>query len=109
MEFFHSIMCRVVPPSSALPMVTCSPVRTLLFVLLAGDLSTNNWLVAILAWGEGWHNNHHALAASAAHGLEWWEIDLTYGVIKILEAFGLAWDIELATEKQRAAKRKQPM
>lgn len=80
----------------------------LLLVSPAGDLSTNNWLVAILAWGEGWHNNHHALAASAAHGLEWWEVDLTYGVIKLLEALGLAWDIELPTEKQMAAKRKQP-
>ena len=38
-----------------------------------GDLSRNNWWVAVLAFGEGWHNNHHAFEFSARHGLEWWQ------------------------------------
>nr|GEY95935.1 palmitoyl-monogalactosyldiacylglycerol delta-7 desaturase, chloroplastic [Tanacetum cinerariifolium] len=42
-----------------------------------GDLSRNNWWVGILAFGEGWHNNHHAFEYSARHGLEWWQIDMT--------------------------------
>nr|UDV78656.1 fatty acid desaturase 5.2 [Perilla frutescens] len=42
-----------------------------------GDLSRNNWWVAMLAFGEGWHNNHHAFEYSARHGLEWWQIDMT--------------------------------
>lgn len=43
-----------------------------------GDLSKNNWWVALLAFGEGWHNNHHAFEYSARQGLEWWEIDMTW-------------------------------
>ncbi|KAF4387753.1 hypothetical protein G4B88_004080, partial [Cannabis sativa] len=43
-----------------------------------GDLSRNNWWVALLAFGEGWHNNHHAFEYSARHGLEWWQIDTTW-------------------------------
>ncbi|MBD3673839.1 MAG: fatty acid desaturase [Planctomycetaceae bacterium] len=57
------------------------------------DDSRNNWLVALVTWGEGWHNNHHADQRSAAHGHRWWEIDLTYTTIRILKAFGLARDI----------------
>ena len=41
--------------------------------------STNNWLVAIFSFGEGWHNNHHADQRSAAHGQRWFEVDITYG------------------------------
>ena len=43
-----------------------------------GDLSRNNWWVGILAFGEGWHNNHHAFEFSARHGLEWWQVDMTW-------------------------------
>jgi len=67
-----------------------------------GDLSRNNWWVGILAFGEGWHNNHHAFEFSARHGLEWWQIDMTWMVIKALEAVGLASNIKLPTEKQKA-------
>ena len=70
--------------------------------LPAGDLSKNNWWVGILAWGEGWHNNHHAFEFSARHGLEDWQIDVTWGVIKTLEKWGLAWDIKLPTPTQKA-------
>ena len=58
-----------------------------------GEDSTNNWVVALLTNGEGWHNNHHADQRSAAHGHKWWEIDLTYQTIKLLERLGLVWDV----------------
>ena len=58
-----------------------------------GDDSQNHWLVALLAHGEGWHNNHHADQRSAAHGHRWWEFDLTYSVICLLEWAGLARDV----------------
>jgi stearoyl-CoA desaturase (delta-9 desaturase) len=57
--------------------------------------STNNWLVAVLTYGEGWHNNHHAYLHSAAHGLRWWETDLTYITIKLLALLKLARRIRL--------------
>jgi len=57
--------------------------------------SRNNWFVALLTYGEGWHNNHHAYPYSAAHGLRWWEIDLTYLTIRLLALFGLADNIRL--------------
>ncbi len=55
-----------------------------------GENSRNNWLVAILASGEGWHNNHHHDPASATTRNKWWEFDATYAVIRILEHMGLA-------------------
>jgi stearoyl-CoA desaturase (delta-9 desaturase) len=57
------------------------------------DNSRNNWLVGLLAHGEGWHNNHHAEQASAAHGHRWWELDATYLTICLLEAIGLAKNV----------------
>jgi stearoyl-CoA desaturase (delta-9 desaturase) len=54
------------------------------------DLSTNNFLVALLTWGEGWHNNHHAHPVSARHGLAWYEIDLNWYAIWTLKKLGLA-------------------
>jgi stearoyl-CoA desaturase (delta-9 desaturase) len=62
-----------------------------------GDRSTNNWFVAFLAWGEGWHNNHHAFPFSARHGLRWFEIDATWWTIKVLTWLKLARDIKLPT------------
>jgi len=62
-----------------------------------GDLSTNNWWVAFLAWGEGWHNNHHAFPFSARHGLRWFEFDATWWTIKVLAWMKLARDIKLPT------------
>jgi stearoyl-CoA desaturase (delta-9 desaturase) len=58
-----------------------------------GEDSRNNWLVAILAMGEGWHNNHHHDPASASVQHQWWEIDITYYVILLLERLGLATDV----------------
>jgi stearoyl-CoA desaturase (delta-9 desaturase) len=54
------------------------------------DGSRNNWWVALMSFGEGWHNNHHAQQRSAAHGMRWWEIDTTYWVILLMEKVGLA-------------------
>ena len=60
------------------------------------DRSTNCWWVAILSFGEGWHNNHHAHPHSARHGLRWFEFDITWQHIKALKALGLARRIRLA-------------
>ena len=57
------------------------------------DNSRNNWFVGLLAHGEGWHNNHHADQRSSRHGHRWWEFDMTWGVIRILEMVGLAKDV----------------
>ncbi len=57
--------------------------------------STNLWWVGLVAWGEGWHNNHHAFQRSARHGWEWWEFDANWVVIRGLMALGLAKDVQL--------------
>ena len=67
-----------------------------------GDLSRNNWWVGILAFGEGWHNNHPAFEFSARHGLEKLQFDMTWMVIRALEVVGLATNVKLPTEKQKA-------
>jgi stearoyl-CoA desaturase (delta-9 desaturase) len=58
-----------------------------------GDESRNLLWLALLSFGEGWHNNHHAFPTSAAHGLRRWEIDPSAWVIRGLEKAGLAWDV----------------
>eukprot|EP00913_Durusdinium_trenchii_P014445 g13550.t1 len=63
-----------------------------------GDLSMNNWLVGILAFGEGWHNNHHAFERSCRHGLKWWQVDFTWYAIRTLEALGLAWNLQYPSQ-----------
>lgn len=62
-----------------------------------GDRSTNNWWVALLAWGEGWHNNHHAFPFSARHGLRWFELDLTWFTIRVLQFVGIVRSVKLPT------------
>ena len=57
------------------------------------DNSRNLWWVALMTFGEGWHNNHHAQQRSAAHGMRWWEFDVSYRVIKTMQWLGLAWDV----------------
>ncbi len=64
-----------------------------------GEGSRNNWWVALLTYGEGWHNNHHAYVHSAAHGLRWWELDLTYLTIRLLGVVKLATNIRLPRGK----------
>jgi stearoyl-CoA desaturase (delta-9 desaturase) len=58
-----------------------------------GENSRNNWLVALVSNGEGWHNNHHADQRSAAHGHRWWELDVTYTTIRVLQCVGLAKEV----------------
>jgi len=58
------------------------------------DDSTNNWWVALLTFGEGWHNNHHADPTSARHGMAWYEVDLNWIGIRTLQTLGLAWDVK---------------
>ena len=60
------------------------------------DLSTNSWWVALLTWGEGWHNNHHANPVSARHGLAWYEIDTNWYCIWLMKKLGLAKQIHEA-------------
>jgi sn-2 palmitoyl-lipid 9-desaturase len=57
------------------------------------DDSRNLWWVGLLAFGEGWHNNHHAYQRVASQGHRWWEIDVTYWMILAMEKVGLAWDV----------------
>jgi fatty-acid desaturase len=59
-----------------------------------GDDSRNSWWVALLTFGEGWHNNHHAHPTSARHGLGWYELDMNWLGIKFLEFFGLAHGVK---------------
>ena len=62
---------------------------------VTGDQSRNNWLLALLTMGEGWHNNHHAYQASVRQGFRWWEYDMTYYVLCVLSWVGLVWDLHL--------------
>ncbi len=71
----------------------------------AGDESRNNPLFGILAFGEGWHNNHHAFPTSARHGLFWWQFDLSYLVIRGLSLVGLARNVKVPNDARIAAKR----
>lgn len=57
------------------------------------DDSRNNWVLALITMGEGWHNNHHHHMSSCRQGFFWWEVDLTYYVLRALGAVGLVWDI----------------
>jgi stearoyl-CoA desaturase (delta-9 desaturase) len=71
------------------------------------DGSRNNWWVALLTFGEGWHNNHHHYQSSANQGFFWWEIDVTYYLIKLLGFTGLVWDIRIPTAGRVAATAEQ--
>ena len=64
------------------------------------DDSRNTWWVALVTFGEGWHNNHHAHPVSARHGLAWYEFDPTWLELKFLRAIGLVWDIRVAKVNQ---------
>ena len=67
------------------------------------DNSRNLWWVGLLAFGEGWHNNHHAYQRVASQGHRWWEVDMTYWVILLMEKTGLAWDVVRLKDVQRSA------
>lgn len=66
---------------------------------VTGDDSRNNWLLALFTMGEGWHNNHHAFQSSVRQGFRWWEIDLTYYLLRLLSWVGVVWDLKTPPER----------
>ena len=72
------------------------------------DESRNSFWVALLTFGEGWHNNHHRWPLSARQGMYWWEFDLTYLFLKGLEKVGLIWDVKVYPQ-QLYAEARQPV
>ncbi|MEM1411625.1 MAG: fatty acid desaturase, partial [Pseudomonadota bacterium] len=69
------------------------------------DDSRNNFWLALLTFGEGWHNNHHHYPASVRQGFYWWEIDITYYLLRGLAALGLIWDLKPVPEARRRSNR----
>jgi stearoyl-CoA desaturase (delta-9 desaturase) len=59
------------------------------------DDSRNNWWIALLTFGEGWHNNHHRYPSSARQGFFWWELDITWLFLRALARAGIVWDLQL--------------
>jgi stearoyl-CoA desaturase (delta-9 desaturase) len=72
------------------------------------DDSRNNIWLALITLGEGWHNNHHHYQSSANQGFFWWEIDISYYVIRLMGFCGLVWDIRKPGEKAINFRRVQP-
>lgn len=70
------------------------------------DSSTNNWVLSLLSFGESWHNNHHAFPTSAVHGFDKGQIDISAGVIRLMERAGLVRNVKVVTPKQLASKSK---
>src|SRR3984885_12212025 len=66
------------------------------------DTSRNSFWVALLTFGEGWHNNHHAHPQSSRHGLAWYEFDPNWYGISVLRIFGLAWDVKARSLHQKS-------
>jgi stearoyl-CoA desaturase (delta-9 desaturase) len=64
--------------------------------------SRNNVIVAVLSWGEGWHNNHHRYPMAARAGFAWWEIDVNYYLIRTLALVGIVWDVREVPADVRA-------
>lgn len=71
------------------------------------DVSRNNFIFGLLAFGEGWHNNHHAFPRSAFHGMKWWQLDPSAWIIRIMEKCGLAKDVVRISEERKAKRRTQ--
>jgi stearoyl-CoA desaturase (delta-9 desaturase) len=69
------------------------------------DESRDNFIFGILGMGEGWHHSHHAFPTSARHGLRWWQIDVSYYVIRALSWLGLAWNVKVPTRQAQRALR----
>jgi len=69
------------------------------------DEARNNWIVALLVFGEGWHNNHHAFPTSARHGLHRYQLDVSWWIIRGLEKIGLVWDVRVPDDAQKARRR----
>jgi stearoyl-CoA desaturase (delta-9 desaturase) len=65
---------------------------------MTGDESRNNLIIALITLGEGWHNNHHHYPSSVKQGFYWWEIDITYWILKIFSWLGIIWDLKKVPE-----------
>jgi stearoyl-CoA desaturase (delta-9 desaturase) len=72
------------------------------------DEARNNWVVAMLVFGEGWHNNHHAFPVSARHGLHRWQLDASWWVIRGLEKLRLVWNVKVPDVAQLERRRLEP-
>jgi stearoyl-CoA desaturase (delta-9 desaturase) len=72
------------------------------------DEARNNWIVALLVFGEGWHNNHHAFPVSARHGLHRFQLDVSWWVIRALEQTRLVWNVRTPSRDQLSRRRLQP-
>src|SRR5207244_12443058 len=70
---------------------------------LTTDTSRNNWLLALITCGEGWHNNHHYHQNTANQGWFWWEVDLSYYVLRGFEKLGLVWKLKVPEDQTRYA------
>ncbi len=66
-----------------------------------GDQSRNSFLLALLTLGEGWHNNHHHHSASVRQGFYWWEVDISYYLLKLMHWSGLIWDLKQVPAAKR--------
>jgi stearoyl-CoA desaturase (delta-9 desaturase) len=69
-----------------------------------GDDSRNNPWLALLTFGEGWHNNHHHFPGSVRQGFTWWEVDLTWYALRAMAALGLVWDLKNMPASMRSAR-----
>ena len=65
---------------------------------MTSDDSRNNLFISLITLGEGWHNNHHHYPGSVNQGFYWWEIDITYWILKFLSWFGIIWDLKKVPE-----------
>jgi stearoyl-CoA desaturase (delta-9 desaturase) len=63
------------------------------------DDSRNHWLLALMTLGEGWHNNHHYYQTSARQGFYWWEVDITFYTLVVLNRIGIIWDLQSPSER----------
>ncbi len=74
-----------------------------------GDSSRNNLFLAIITLGEGWHNNHHHFPSATPQGFRWWQIDVTYYILKVLSLVRIIWDLRLPPAHVVEGKRKLPL
>jgi stearoyl-CoA desaturase (delta-9 desaturase) len=65
---------------------------------VTGDDSRNNLFISLITLGEGWHNNHHHYPSSVNQGFYWWEIDITFWILKFLSWLGIIWDLKKVPE-----------
>ncbi len=63
------------------------------------DQSRNNFFVSLITLGDGWHHNHHHCPYSARHGFHWWEVDINFGILKLLSSFGIVWDLRMPAKQ----------